>query len=64
MNNPVQWWINPVGDGSEVGYSWETTPGGGDAGTGPVYKAAVIPHPLTSGRRNSFPDPYFMHSSG
>jgi hypothetical protein len=57
-------WIKPAGDSTDPGYSWETTPAGRERMTGVVYKATVVPHPLTTGGQNSFPDPDFMHSGG
>jgi len=54
----------PVFWGSETGCRWATTFVGPDGGEDAVYKLRVIPQVLTLQGQNSFPDAFFLHSSG
>jgi len=54
----------PVFGGSDLGDRWKTTFVGPDGGDGTVQNSLVIPPLLTAGGQNSFPDPFFIHSSG
>jgi len=54
----------PVFGASDLGDRWKTTFVGSDGGRKAVYNSRFIPQLLTSERQNSFPEPFFIHSSG
>ena len=64
MNKPHFQWITPVSGPSVLGDRRNAILFGTDHRLLLVYNPSVIPHVLTAGPQNSFPDPFSLHISG